>query len=488
MIKLTALLPRPWMVMAVIVAHFGIPAQTQADAYPYLAEAEVAEDAAPDRQPVILSKHKSWFGAFSDIHFDPFYDPSLVDKLAAAEPARWDSIFSTSSITSPSPAGSDTNFPLFKSLLEAISKQARRLDYLIVPGDFLAHDFREKFQSLASDKSEVAYQRFVIKTMHYLARSLKARFPTVPVIAALGNNDSFCGDYMIQPAGDFLYETSPLMISLAGEGRGFDAYPELGAYVLPHPKTPNHYFVVFDDVFFSKNYRNRCGLSFIDPAQGLLLWLESTLYRMQRMGAEVTLVTHLPVGIDVYNSTKACSTGEAPTSHLATAHEAAFLRILKRYPTLIETIFVGHSHNDDFRVLAADDGRPFAFQRVVPSISPLHGNTPSYQVYQYDRSTGTPLNTITLAFDSGGGAGRSTWVREYDFKEAYGTDALTAESLHALVGKFTSDQTMRARYSYYFTGGTKTGAITDANWPAYACGLTNIDAAAFSACCRGRSP
>lgn len=106
---------------------------------------------------------------------------------------------------------------------------------MILPGDFLTHDFRENYMLYASDKSDAAYRSFVLKTIRYVAMGLKARFPDVPVVATLGNNDSFCGDYQIEPSSEFLYDLTATMAEAAGNPAGFSAYPELGAYVIPHP-------------------------------------------------------------------------------------------------------------------------------------------------------------------------------------------------------------------------------------------------------------
>lgn len=59
--------------------------------------------AAPPLDPPATGDTQApgFFGALSDIHFNPFYDPALVDRLAAAEPSAWDGIFKTSSITEP---------------------------------------------------------------------------------------------------------------------------------------------------------------------------------------------------------------------------------------------------------------------------------------------------------------------------------------------------------------------------------------------------
>ena len=38
---------------------------------------------------------------FSDVHFNPFYAPSLFSRLAAADAGEWAGIFQTSHITAP---------------------------------------------------------------------------------------------------------------------------------------------------------------------------------------------------------------------------------------------------------------------------------------------------------------------------------------------------------------------------------------------------
>jgi sphingomyelin phosphodiesterase acid-like 3 len=445
-----------------------------------------AAGAAHDLPMPTLAAGEGLFGVLSDIHFDPFYDPSLVDKLAAAQPEAWDGIFATSAVTRPSGAGSDSNYPLFKSALDSLGLYSPLLDYVLFPGDFLAHDFADRYRRYASDKSDAAYRAFVLKTMQYVVGAFKARLPKIPVIAALGNNDSFCGDYMIEPAGEFLYDTTAAMAALTGGDDGLASYPELGAYVFRHPQTPSHYFVVLNNLYFSVNYRNSCGLSYTDPAQALLVWVEATLYRMKRLNAGVTFIVHVPSGINAYSSTGACGAWGAPTPYQTTTNGQAFLNLLGQYPGQIKAMFTGHSHMDDFRVLADAASAPFAFQRVVPSISPIFGNNPGYQIYSYDRASGAPRNYLTRSFAAPAKGRPATWTLEYDFQQAYGLGPLGADSLKTLAGQIGSDKSVRAKYIQYYTGGAASGTITDKNWPAFACALTSIDAAAFSACYCGK--
>src|SRR5580704_4312773 len=78
----------------------------------------------------------------SDIHFDPTANKALVDRLAAAEPAQWVSIFATDD-TRMSTYREDTNWKLLRSTLAAT--KAPKPDFVLVSGDFLVHQFRTRF-------------------------------------------------------------------------------------------------------------------------------------------------------------------------------------------------------------------------------------------------------------------------------------------------------------------------------------------------------
>ena len=84
---------------------------------------------------------------FSDVHFDPFYDPSpsIFQALVATDAIGWADIFKTSSIVTPSVWGNDTNYPLLVLALSSIRQNLGASPLIIFTGDILGHDFAQLF-------------------------------------------------------------------------------------------------------------------------------------------------------------------------------------------------------------------------------------------------------------------------------------------------------------------------------------------------------
>jgi hypothetical protein len=164
------------------------------------------------------------FLMISDLHFDPMADAKLVDRLAVADFDRWQAILESSPAKSPSRYGQDSNWPLLRSSLEQTKGTMPTPAFVLIPGDFLAHNFRRDFDATAADHSDAAYRLFVRKTMQFVALQLATTFPDTPILPALGNNDEVCGDYRLQPDGPFLADTLPIVRTLVGSiaSPGFD--------------------------------------------------------------------------------------------------------------------------------------------------------------------------------------------------------------------------------------------------------------------------
>ena len=194
------------------------------------------------------------FLMISDLHFNPMADAKLVDRLAVADFDRWQAILESSPDKSPSGYGQDSNWALLRSALEQIKETMPAPAFVLLPGDFLAHNFRREFDSAAADRSDTAYRLFVRKTMQFVALQLASTFPDTPILPALGNNDDVCGDYRLQPDGPFLADTSPIVRTLVGSiaNLGFDRdWESHGNYSV----TMGTLRIIFPNtVFFSIHY------------------------------------------------------------------------------------------------------------------------------------------------------------------------------------------------------------------------------------------
>src|SRR5260370_16177442 len=86
------------------------------------------------------------FLAVSDIHFNPFADPAIVANLEAADVSQWNAILASSTVTSFSTYGSDLNDPLLRSAIGEMQKQLPSPAFVLISGEFIAHDFDKSSQ------------------------------------------------------------------------------------------------------------------------------------------------------------------------------------------------------------------------------------------------------------------------------------------------------------------------------------------------------
>src|SRR5215469_9268384 len=101
----------------------------------------------------------------SDVHLDPF------DRRPR-----------------PSLFGSDTNLALFRSALDEMKRRVPNPDLVVMPGDFLAHDFAGRTRGAGGDTASAA-----IATMRFVAGAFGHAFPHARFAVTLGNNDAPCG-------------------------------------------------------------------------------------------------------------------------------------------------------------------------------------------------------------------------------------------------------------------------------------------------------
>jgi hypothetical protein len=264
-----------------------------------------------------------------------------------------------------------------------------------------------------------------------------------------------------------------------------------GSYAMPHPKVPRHDIVVLNDVFLSRKYRDTCGQTGTDPGSAELSWLEWTLYQARLAGKTVTLAMHIPPGIDAYSSSRNDACPLKVTSFWQDVYVRRFLALITRYKDQVRIAFAGHTHMDDFRIIADANGAPLLGTRISPSVTPLFGNNPAFTVLLYSRTDASVADYATFYLSNLAKVGPGVapaWTLEYAFKATYKSQAYDAASLAALAKRLRTDDTARASFLRYFAVEGQS-PINGSNWTAFACAQTAITAETFASCaCPSAAP
>jgi sphingomyelin phosphodiesterase acid-like 3 len=436
----------------------------------------------------------------SDIHLDPFADPAKVVRLNAAPIAQWPAIFAappsptqqqdSAALSQACPTrGVDTPHALWQSSLHAIQAHATGLRFVTVSGDLLAHSFDCKYKTLLPAATHADYLAFTEKTAAYVVSGLRAALPGVLIYIALGNNDSACADYHLEPAhDDFLAGIAPVVAQAAGipdadRTSVLRDFTTGGYYSAPLANIPNTRLIVLDDIFLSTKYAACSGLPDPAPGNAQLDWLDAQLAAARQHNERVWILAHIPPGVDLYTTfitarrlTNFCA-GLQPQMFLSSERLA---KILAAYPGTVRLALFGHTHSDEMRLL----GSPGVPLKLVASISPVNGNRPTFTVARVDPATATLVDyTVFEASDLSGIA--TTWSAEYTYSTAYHQPAFNAVTASTLISKFQADPSAQTPASQAYLRNFFPGDISSIIqfvWPQYACSMAHDSAADFTAC------
>lgn len=465
----------------------------------------IAASAQPALHPAPL---KALF--VSDIHFEPFWDPGKAPRLAAAPISKWPAILASPNTphrlrtfeslqASCHSRGDDTSYPLLASALTAMRARAGGAAFVLMSGDLMAHSFDCKYQTIFPHAQPWQYRSFVEKTIRFVLAQLDSAAPGIPVYAALGNNDSDCGDYRIDAHSAFLEGTAqPIVRTFPPRERRAAAasFAANGSYsvLLPAPMRPTR-LIVLDDVFLSAKHATCSGAQDAADQQRLLSWLTHQLDEARAAKQKVWIMGHIPPGLDAY-ATLAHITGACTHPPVLLLSSEKLADILSGAADVIQLAVFGHTHEDEIALLPAHAAnghdatadhpavKPIPV-KIVPSISPINGNEPSFTLAEIDRDSATLLDYQVIA----GGQGRP-WAQTYDFDKAYSVDSFSSASVASLVEKFAADPRAESRDSREYIHAFLTGShlpLLSLVWPQYVCTMAHPSAAGFASCaCKGK--
>lgn len=456
-----------------------------------------ARPAAPEQTvPALLT---------SDLHFEPFWDPGKVQKLAAAPVTEWAAILA--SPASPDRQqhfaaleqechvrGEDTSYPLLRSSLAAMHSYAAGPKFIAVSGDLISHAFRCKFQAVVPDAGPAEYPAFVAKTIQFVLMELRGTFPGTPVFASLGNNDTACGDYEIDANSPFLRELAPAMTADVKEPlseAALNSFAAEGDYsaVLPAP-IRNTRLLVLDDLFESVKYQSCSGKPDLPAGRAQVAWLQGQLDAARRNHEQVWVIGHIPPGIDPYSTARKAGNlckGQPPVDFLSSN---ALAETLADFGDVVRLAIFAHTHMDELRLLhPQQQAGGTAVQRavavkMVPSISPVDGNNPSFVVAQVEPASATLKDYKVIAASNKTGID-THWTEEYDYGQTYRESDFNAASVRNLIRGFSADRTASTPASESYLRNYFVDARTPELkpfWPQYVCALSNTTADAYRSC------
>ena len=448
----------------------------------------------------------------SDLHLDPFHDPAKVPLLVKAPVDEWERIlkspdsptqqadFAAVQSVCKGKQSTDASYALMHSALEAAKAAAPHAKFVTVSGDLLVHDLDCRYRAAmklekASGDDEAVSAAFAEKTTVFVMKQVETAFAGIPVYLALGNNDSRCNHNRMDLRDAYLKATGQAVIDgLVGirepeRKQALATYESAGYYAVtmaaPMERTR---LLVLDDVYMMSTYAN-CEADEKDHAgaQEQMTWLAKEMDSARQRGERVWVLGHVPPTVNpkmsVSKALKLCSTGSADAFLRSNELETA----LVSNADVVKLALFGHTHTDELHLLGTKDaGVPM---KVVASISPVDGNTPSFAVGNVAPASAMLMDYSVYEASNATGVG-TKWPEEYAFDATYHEPNFSAKSLDDLIGRFRADaggasEESQAYQTHYYKGFT--ASLPGPLWEGYVCSLDHPTADGFKGCvCGGK--
>jgi sphingomyelin phosphodiesterase acid-like 3 len=429
---------------------------------------------------------------FSDVHFNPFYDPTLFTALVAANADQWATVFQSSLITAPSAWGADTNYPLLALALSSIKQNLGASPLIIYTGDIIGHDFPKTFFELyygnlgvpvpddAAIEADVAavaaMKNFADKTVAFFMDQVRSTVGDIPVMFAVGNSDSYIGAL---PEPSFLSNTAELYYTKFLNGtvdhQTFINTFTSGGYYSAEPAGTNLMVIGLNTVMFNYDF----GDTLKSAVDAELDWFDSQLAQAKAAGKKVWLLMHIPPGADKYSTAQSVDSN----GHITTAtmmwnqdYQKSFMQKLSKYPGTIALTLAAHTHMDEYRIMS-----PNNVLEITPAIAPYFGNNPAFKIFTFSHDTLKATDYRILNYDLA--TNPEQFNSYYTFSTAYLMHGFLSDSLWQLYPELATENAKQQLYrEHYFSGHNYTipvtntfNPITDKTWPVYWCGIGHMD-------------
>ncbi|XP_058462845.1 acid sphingomyelinase-like phosphodiesterase 3b [Malaya genurostris] len=215
-------------------------------------------------------------------------------------------------------------------------------------------------------------------------------------------------------------------------------------------------------------------------------WLEDVLAKSSRNKETVYIVGHIPPGSDERHIGHSMPYGHTSFTE---KNNLRYLRLVKKYSSIIQGQFFGHLHSDSFRVVYSDNGKPVSWMMIAPSISPrrmAESNNPAMRLYKFDTDTGQVLDYTQYYLDLAQAnlQEEAVWVPEYNLTTYYyGLGEVSSVALHNLADRFTNaDDTQFMKYYRANSVRHSTQSCEGVCLLNHYCAITRLDYREFRSC------
>jgi CubicO group peptidase (beta-lactamase class C family) len=409
----------------------------------------------------------------SDQHMSPFASSFIVGQLLASDVSVWDTILqsATNGYYTRDATGYHVTTPMmYNSALVNAAAACPQPDAVIMPGDLATYSFRSNYQKVTGDYEEENWKRLLTKMIEYTLYRANETFPGVPIYCALGNGDSFAGDYDIDVGGAFLMTSAPVFfnygLSNVTDYMSFCAtYTNEGNYCAPFAAGE---MITLETTFMSKNYPGS-----LEYGSNQLAYLEARLQACRDAGKPAWVLQHIPPGVSAYGTWSHWKTGD--TTHVSCDLHEAFIesynQIIADYRDTVKTIICGHYHERGWQIAndPATSNATVGIQ-VMNGLLFNHGNNSGFTVMTYDRETLEPVReySYNLPQSYAGKTGAASWNLRFSENQGFGIDDLSAASLLTAWSNMTDVGS--AGYNYFnrqYSGGRQPYLMSSNSWPVY---------------------
>eukprot|EP01111_Echinosteliopsis_oligospora_P000100 TRINITY_DN1009_c1_g1_i1.p1 TRINITY_DN1009_c1_g1~~TRINITY_DN1009_c1_g1_i1.p1 ORF type:complete len:437 (-),score=74.16 TRINITY_DN1009_c1_g1_i1:74-1384(-) len=400
------------------------------------------------------------FFHISDLHYDPIADPisfnfttfcrsqflwneSLRQDDKHFHGAKQDSTkhnqqFEEEVVGRYGRYGCDSSASLISSTLNAMQSVNPSPDFIIYTGDSAAQ----------------------YSAVLYVAQAIKEAFPKTMIIPSLGNNDVFpdyevvCGDVRLKGLYDIYSDWIP--------PDQVDNFLEMGAYNTSFDGGRLK-IIALNTLLYSVR-----GIATGNDPCGQFSWLKNQLNDAIQTNSRVYITGHVLPGVDAYSYRALWDT----------EYNSAFLSILSEYDSVIDGIFFGHIHRDEFRVIS-NQASPLTTTAmlITSAVSPVYDNNPSFRIYQTNSSFSLlDYEIYYMDLYLANAMNQSFWTQEYVFSQAYGQKSLETEVLEDLWNTFQKNASWFAAWN-----ARRTAQYVDTKVSAL-CVMSSPDPASYVSC------